>query len=72
MSLLEYEKDIQYLIDEKGEKKSVLVPIEIWEEISSEIETKYLLSNDTMKKRLLEAKEREEGIPWEKVSEQIE
>ncbi|MEQ8171962.1 MAG: hypothetical protein ABRQ38_23925 [Candidatus Eremiobacterota bacterium] len=47
MSLLEYEKDIQYLIDEKGEKKSVLVPIEIWEEISSEIETKYLLSNDT-------------------------
>ncbi len=71
MSLLEYEKDIQYLIDEKGEKKSVLVPIEIWEEISSEIETKYLLSNDTMKKRLLEAKERQEGIPWEKVREEF-
>ncbi|MEQ8189811.1 MAG: prevent-host-death protein [Candidatus Eremiobacterota bacterium] len=71
MSLLEYEKEIQYLVNDKGEPKSVLIPIEIWEEISSEIETKYLLSNDIMKKRLLEAKERGHGIPWENVRENL-
>jgi hypothetical protein len=71
MAELAYEKKIQYLIDEKGQRKSVLIPIKLWEEITSEIETRYLLSNDVMKKRLLEAKEREKGIPWEKVREEL-
>jgi PHD/YefM family antitoxin component YafN of YafNO toxin-antitoxin module len=34
------------------------VPIEFWCEIESERETAYLLRSDTMKQRLLEAKQR--------------
>jgi antitoxin YefM len=40
---------------------SVIVPIELWREIESERETAYLLKCDAMKKRLLEAKQRDGG-----------
>lgn len=36
-------------------------------ELASERETAYLLSAETMKRRLLEAKERTTGIPFEEV-----
>ena len=72
MKNLQKELEIEgYLIDEKGEKKAVLIPISLWEEIISERETAYLLSNDVMKTRLLEAKNRETGISWEAVREEL-
>ncbi|MCD6272019.1 MAG: prevent-host-death protein [Deltaproteobacteria bacterium] len=43
----------------------VIVPINLWREIQSAKETAYLFKNKTMKKRLLEAKNREEGIPFD-------
>ena len=57
--------NIQYVSDEKGNPTSVIVPIELWREIESEKETAYLLRSKAMKKRLLEAKKRREGIPFE-------
>ncbi len=54
--------DIQYISDANGNPVGVIVPIKIWQEIESEKETAYLLKSATMKKRLLEAKNREEGI----------
>ena len=64
--------DIQYVSDEKGDaygqlcnRIAVIVPIEIWEELTDEDETSYLLKSKTMKKRLLEAKERQTGISLE-------
>lgn len=57
--------NIQYVSDEKGNPMSVIVPIELWREIQSEKETAYLLKSKAMKKRLLEAKKRREGIPLE-------
>lgn len=54
--------EIQYISDATGNPVGVIVPIEIWEEIESEKETAYLLKSDAMRKRLLAAKERIEGI----------
>jgi PHD/YefM family antitoxin component YafN of YafNO toxin-antitoxin module len=49
----------------------VIVPIELWREILSEKETAYLLKSEKMKKRLLEAKERREGIPFDKARAEL-
>lgn len=57
--------EIQYISDATGNPVGVIVPIEIWEEIESEKETAYLLKSDAMRKRLLAAKERIEGISLE-------
>ena len=55
--------EIQYVSDESGKATAVIVPIELWREIESEKETAYLLKSENMKRRLLEAKERQTGIP---------
>ena len=47
------------------------MPIELWREIESEKETAYLLKSDNMKRRLLEAKERKTGIPFEEALEKL-
>ena len=57
--------EIQYVSDAQGQAVGVLVPIELWREIESERETAYLLKSATMRQRLLEAKERSEGITVE-------
>lgn len=63
--------DIQYISDESGNPTAVIVPIELWREIESEKETAYLLKSETMKRRLLEAKERQTGIPFEGTLEKL-
>ncbi|MDQ3457706.1 MAG: prevent-host-death protein [Deinococcota bacterium] len=55
----------------KGKPVGVIVPIELWREIESERETAYLLKSETMKKRLLEAKERTGGISLEEARTQL-
>jgi antitoxin YefM len=63
--------EIQYVSDESGEPTAVIVPIDLWREIESEKETAYLLKSDNMKRRLLEAKERQTGIPFEEAREKL-
>lgn len=63
--------EIQYVSDESGNPISVIVPIELWREIESEKETAYLLKSENMKQRLLEAKERQTGIPFEDAREKL-
>ena len=55
--------EIQYISDESGETTAVIVPIDRWHEIESERETAYLLKSETMKRRLMQAKDRGEGSP---------
>ena len=62
---------IQYASDEEGQPVSVLVPIELWREITSERETAYLLSSEAMKKRLLVAKDRQGGISLDDARTQL-
>lgn len=54
--------EIQIVSNEAGEPTAVIVPIELWREIESERETAYLLKSETMKQRLLAAKQRQEGL----------
>lgn len=63
--------DIQYISDESGNPTAVIVPIELWREIESEKETAYLLKSEEMKRRLLEAKDRQTGIPFEEAIEKL-
>ena len=62
---------IQYISDERGETTAVIVPISLWREIESQRETAYLLRSETMKHRLLEARDRGEGLPLEAVVEKL-
>lgn len=63
--------EIQFVSDENGAPTAVIVPIELWREIESERETAYLLRSERMKARLLAAKERKDGIPFEAAIEKF-
>lgn len=63
--------DIQYVFDKSGRPKSVIIPLKLWQEILSERETAYLLKSPAMKKRLLKARQRTAGIPFEVAREKL-
>ena len=63
--------EIQIVSNEAGEQTAVIVPIELWREIESERETAYLLKSETMKQRLLAARQRREGLSLEAVVEKL-
>lgn len=63
--------EIQYVADENGNTVAAIVPIDLWREIESERETAYLLKSENMKRRLLEAKNRREGIPFDEACEKL-
>ncbi len=62
---------IQYITNDQNKVTGVIVPIDLWMEIQAEKETSYLLKSETMKKRLLEAKNRKEGISFDEVCEKL-
>lgn len=61
------QENIQYISDAAGKAVGVFVPIDVWREIEAERETAYLLKSKTMRRRLLEAKDRQEGISFKSV-----
>lgn len=63
--------EIQYISDANGNPTGVIVPIDLWNEIESEKETAYLLKSEEMKKRLMAAKDRIEGITLEEAIEKL-
>jgi antitoxin YefM len=63
--------EIRIASNEEGEPTAVIIPIELWREIGSERETAYLLKSQTMKQRLLAAKQRQEGLSLEAVVEKL-
>ena len=63
--------EIQYVSDESGNTVAAIVPIELWREIESERETAYLLKSENMKRRLVEAKNRQEGISIDEACEKL-
>jgi hypothetical protein len=64
-------QQIQYIADEKHNITGVIVPIELWRELQSEKETAYLLKSEMMRKRLLKAKKRTEGIPFDEACKKL-
>lgn len=63
--------EVQYVSDGEGNPVGVLVPLALWREIASERETTYLLGSEAMRRRLLAAKERTEGISLEDTCAQL-
>jgi PHD/YefM family antitoxin component YafN of YafNO toxin-antitoxin module len=63
--------DIQYVLDKHGRPKGVIIPLKLWHEIQSERETAYLLKSPAMKKRLLKARQRSTGVPFEAAREKL-
>ena len=57
--------EISYVSDSDGNTVGMIVPTELWREIESERETAYLLKSETMKRRLLEAKEQQGSVSLE-------
>ncbi|MGA1133462.1 MAG: hypothetical protein ACO31I_14595 [Prochlorotrichaceae cyanobacterium] len=64
-------KNLPIIANEKGETIAVVVPIELWKKLALFDETDYLLSSETMKQRLLEARQRYQGISWEEAREKL-
>jgi PHD/YefM family antitoxin component YafN of YafNO toxin-antitoxin module len=62
---------IRYISNEKGDLTDVIVPLELWREIESERETAYLLKTEVMKERLLKAKKRREGVPFDEACKRL-
>lgn len=62
---------IQYISDENNQVTGVIVPIDLWKELQSEKETAHLLKSEAMKKRLLEAKNRKKGIPFDEACKKL-
>lgn len=63
--------EVQYVSNESGEPTAVIVPISLWREIESERETAYLLKSEAMKRRLLEAKQRQQGLTLDEAVEKL-
>jgi PHD/YefM family antitoxin component YafN of YafNO toxin-antitoxin module len=63
--------EIQIVSSESGEPTAVIVPIALWREIESERETAHLLRSQTMKQRLLQASQRQDGLSIEAVVEKL-
>jgi PHD/YefM family antitoxin component YafN of YafNO toxin-antitoxin module len=65
------EAEIQYVSNESGEPAAVIVPISLWRDIESERGTAHLLKSETMKRRLLEVKERQQGLSLDETIEKL-
>jgi antitoxin YefM len=63
--------EIQFVTNENGQPTAVIVPISLWREIESERETAYLLKSEAMKRRILDAKAREQGFSLDEAVEKL-
>ena len=62
---------IRYLADADGRPEAAVVPIDLWREIASEIETRHLLDNPAMRDRLVAAAASDESIPLDEALHQL-
>ncbi|MEB3231953.1 MAG: hypothetical protein VKJ64_13160 [Leptolyngbyaceae bacterium] len=66
------EESVQYISNQQGNITGVIVPIDVWQDLISELETQHLLKSKTMRQRLLEAGNREGGISLNQAIEQLD
>lgn len=62
---------VQYISDENNNITAVIVPIDLWHELQSEKETAYLLKSEAMRERLMAARQRKTGIPFDEACEKL-
>ncbi|MFQ4137877.1 prevent-host-death protein [Nodosilinea sp. PGN35] len=56
---------VQYVSDDQGEVTGVILSIQLWRELLSELETQHLLKSETMRQRLLDARKRSTGVAFD-------
>ncbi len=56
---------VQYVSDDQGEVTGVILSIQLWRDILSELETQHLLKSEAMRQRLLDARERSTGVAFD-------
>ncbi|MBM2814859.1 MAG: hypothetical protein HW421_1621 [Ignavibacteria bacterium] len=61
----------QYLTDTNGKPVAVVLPIQFWNSVFPQDETKYLMKSKRMKQRLIEALNRTDGFSIEEVREKL-
>lgn len=66
------DSNLQYMTDREGAVRSVVVSIDDWNHIASQLETYHLMMSRTMLRRLLEAMQRANGITFDESLRQIE
>ncbi|MFW5973464.1 MAG: Txe/YoeB family addiction module toxin [Bacteroidota bacterium] len=66
------EPELQYLTDADGSARAVVVPMESWRRLSSEMETFRLVHNSVMHGRIRTAMQRGTGISFDEGMRQIE
>ena len=54
-----------YVSDDQGQVTGVILSIQLWRDILSELETQHLLKRETMGQRLLDARKRSAGIAFD-------
>jgi toxin YoeB len=64
--------DLQYLSDADGSVQAVVIPIDAWKRLASQLETYHLLQSPEMHRRLRDAKSRAKGITFDESIRQIE
>ena len=65
------ESQVQYVSDAEGKNVGVIVPIDLWRDIESELETAHLLGSSAMRLRLVEAMNREGGMSLEEATHRL-
>ena len=56
---------VQYVSDDQGEVTGVILSIQLWQDILSELETQHLLKSEAMRQRLLDARQGSTGIAFD-------
>ena len=62
---------MQFISDERGEVTGVIIPIDDWREIESELETRHLLGSPAMRDRLLESMNRTDAVPLDEALQKL-
>jgi hypothetical protein len=65
------EQEVEFISNTRGDVTGVIVPIELWNELAAELETRHLLQNKAMRERLLQARERTEGIALDEAMDRL-
>lgn len=66
------DSNLQYLTEQDGSIRSVVISIEDWNRLASQLETYHLIQSPTMHRRILEAMQRGSGITFDESLRQIE
>lgn len=59
------DSQVQYVSDDQGEVTGVILSIQLWRDILSELETQHLLKSEAMRQRILDARQRSTGVAFD-------